>query len=443
VRPVANGIRSRHAAGRVRGACASVPFRLWFRPIAIVAMRHRKPALGFIFVTLFLDILGIGLIVPILPKLVQQLQGGNIAAASHAVGALGAIYAFMQFLFAPVLGSLSDQYGRRPVILIALAGSALDYLLLAFAPTLPWFFIGRAISGLSGANITAATAYIADISPPEKRAANFGIIGAAFGLGFIAGPLLGGLLGSSDLRLPFLVAALLTGANGLYGLLAVPESLDAAHRRPFAWSRANPLGSLRALRRNRLAFGLAQSLFLLNLGQFCVHSTWVLYTGFRYGWGPRDVGISLAIVGLTAAIVQGGLARWIIPRLGEVRSVVCGNCVSALALAGYGSAPRGWMIYLILPFGAFGGIGGQSAQALVSKSVGPSEQGSIQGAITSLGSIAGFLAPLIAAGLFGHFVDERRAVPFPGAPFFLGSFLVACALGVALRAIRKHLPAGA
>ncbi|KAB2668719.1 MAG: TCR/Tet family MFS transporter [Verrucomicrobia bacterium] len=403
-------------------------------------MRHRKPALGFIFVTLFLDILGVGLIVPILPKLVQQMQGGDIAAASHAVGSLGAIYALMQFLFAPVLGSLSDQFGRRPVILIALAGSALDYLLLAFAPTLPWFFIGRAVSGLSGANITAATAYIADISPPEKRAANFGVIGAAFGLGFIAGPLLGGLLGASNLRLPFLVAAILTGANWLYGYLCVPESLDREHRRPFSWSRANPVGSLRALREKPLAFGLAISLFALNLGQFCVHSTWVLYTGFRYGWGPREVGLSLAVVGLTAAVVQGGLARMIIPKLGEIRSIVCGNCISALALAGYGAAPRGWMIYAILPFGAFGGIGGQSAQALVSKSVGPSEQGSIQGAITSLGSIAGFLAPILATGLFGHFVDERRAVPVPGAPFFLGATLVACSLGIALRTIRKHLP---
>ncbi len=401
-------------------------------------MRHRKPALGFIFVTLFLDILGIGLIVPILPKLVQQLGGGDIAAASHPVGALGAIYALMQFLFAPVLGSLSDQYGRRPVILIALAGSALDYLLLAFAATLPWFFIGRAISGLSGANITAATAYIADISPPEKRAANFGIIGAAFGLGFIVGPLLGGLLGDVNLRLPFLVAAAVTGANWMYGFFCVPESLDAQHRRPFSWRRANPVGSLVALRKNELAFGLAVSLFLLNLGVFCVHSTWVLYTGFRYDWQPRQVGYSLAVVGITAAIVQGGLARMIIPKLGEVRSIIVGNLFSALALIGYGTATRGWMIYVILPFGAFGGIGGQSAQGLVSKSVGPTEQGAIQGAVTSLGSIAGFLAPIIATSLFGYFVDSRRSTPIPGVSFYLGALLVFGALAVAMRTIRRH-----
>ncbi len=401
-------------------------------------MRSRPPALGFIFVTLFLDILGIGLIIPILPKLVEQMQGGDISAASHVVGALGAIYALMQFVFAPVLGSLSDQYGRRPVILVSLFGSGLDYLLLAFAPSLPWFFLGRAISGLSGANITAATAYIADISPPEKRAANFGIIGAAFGLGFIAGPLLGGLLGNQNLRLPFLVASGLTLANWLYGYFVIPESLDLQHRRPFSWSRANPVGSLRSLSRNRLAFGLALSLFLLNLGQFCIHSTWVLYTGYRYGWGPRQVGFSLAVVGLTTAIVQGGLSRRIIPLLGDVRSLVVGFAVSTLSMVAYGAATQGWMIYAILPIGAFGGIGSQSTQALVSRSVGPSEQGSIQGALTSLGSMAGFIAPLLATALFGHFVRPDRPVPIPGISFFVGATLMALALALAVRTLRHH-----
>jgi DHA1 family tetracycline resistance protein-like MFS transporter len=401
-------------------------------------MPRHQASLGFIFVTLFLDILGIGLIIPILPKLVEQLQGGDLTGSSYTYGALNAVYALMQFAFSPVLGSLSDQYGRRPIILLALLGSGLDYLLLAFAPTLPWFFLGRAISGLSGANITAATAYIADISPPEKRAANFGIIGAAFGLGFIAGPLLGGLLGDGNLRLPFFVAAGLTLANWLYGFLWVPESLDAAHRRPFSWGRANPIGSLRNLFQNRLGFGLALSLFLLNLGNFCVHTTWVLYTGYRYGWGPREVGISLAVVGVTAAVVQGVLARRIIPWMGEVRALVIGYGMGAVALAAYGLAPKGWMIYAILPFGAFAGIGGQSAQAIVSRSVGPAEQGGLQGAIASLGSIAGFVAPILATGLFGYWVHADRAVKVPGVPFYVGAALMGVSLVVALRTLRRY-----
>jgi DHA1 family tetracycline resistance protein-like MFS transporter len=267
------------------------------------AMSARKPALGFIFITLFLDILGIGLIIPILPKLVTQLQGGDLALASHSVGLLAALYAAMQFVFAPILGSLSDHHGRRPVILGSLFGSGLDYLLLAFAPNLAWFYVGRVISGITGANITAATAYIADVSPPEKRAANFGLIGAAFGLGFIAGPALGGLLGDYGLRLPFLVAAGLTLANWLYGYFVLPESLAPANRREFSWARANPVSSLGALRHHPLVLGLAISFFLSQLANFGLHALWVLYTDHRYGWTAGQVGRSLAVVGIMAAIV--------------------------------------------------------------------------------------------------------------------------------------------
>ncbi|HMO65317.1 MAG TPA: MFS transporter, partial [Verrucomicrobiota bacterium] len=240
-------------------------------------MVNRRPALGFILVTLFLDILGLGLIIPILPTLVQSFHGGDVSAAAHTVGLLGALYALMQFLFAPVLGSLSDQFGRRPVILASLFGAGVDYLVLAFAPTLAWFYVARAVLGITNANISAATAYIADISPPEQRAANFGLIGAAFGLGFVAGPALGGLLGNQDLRLPFLVAAGLTLANWLYGWFVLPESLAPANRRKFSWARANPLGALAALRVRPVVFGLAVSLFLQNLANFGLHTTWVLY----------------------------------------------------------------------------------------------------------------------------------------------------------------------
>jgi DHA1 family tetracycline resistance protein-like MFS transporter len=382
----------------------------------------RKPALVFIFFTLFLDIFGVGLVIPILPKLVESLQGGNVAAASHTVGALAALYALMQFVFAPVLGSLSDRFGRRPVILSSLFGSGLDYVLLAFAPNLPWFF-------------TAATAYIADISPPEKRAANFGIIGAAFGLGFIAGPAVGGLLGNHDLRLPFLVAAGMTLVNWLYGWFVLPESLAPENRRPFSWARANPLGSLAALGRVRIVAGLSLSFFLLKLSEYSLHATWVLYTGYRYGWTSGQVGLSLATVGLMAAIVQGGLARRIIPALGEVNALRSGLVVAGLAMIGYGFASQGWMIYALLVVGSFGGIAGPAMQGLISCNTPANEQGAVQGALTSLGSVAGFIAPLIGTGLFGYFIGASAPAKLPGAPFWLGGLLTFAALAVASRTL--------
>lgn len=398
-------------------------------------MAARKPALVFIFFTLFLDIFGVGLVIPILPKLVESLQGGNVAAASHTVGALAALYALMQFVFAPVLGSLSDRFGRRPVILSSLFGSGLDYVLLAFAPSLPWFFIGRALNGISGANITAATAYIADISPPEKRAANFGIIGAAFGLGFIAGPAVGGLLGNHDLRLPFLVAAGMTLVNWLYGWFVLPESLAPENRRPFSWARANPLGSLAALGRVRIVAGLSVSFFLLKLSEYSLHATWVLYTGYRYGWTSGQVGLSLATVGLMAAIVQGGLARRIIPALGEVMALRSGLVVAGLVMAAYGFASQAWMIYALLVVGSFGGIAGPAMQGLISCNTPANEQGAVQGALTSLGSVAGFIAPLIGTGLFGYFIGASAPAKLPGAPFWLGGLLTFAALAVASRTL--------
>lgn len=403
-------------------------------------MKPREPALLFIFITLFLDILGIGLIIPILPRLVEELQGGDVSAAAHTVGLLGALYALMQFLFAPVLGSLSDHYGRRPVILASLFGSGLDYLLLANAPSLSWFFAGRIIAGITGANITAASAYIADISTPERRAANFGIIGAAFGLGFIAGPALGGLLGDRDLRLPFFVAAGLTLLNWLYGMFVLPESLDPKNVRKFSWARANPVGSFVSLQRHPIVFGLAASLFLLNIAQFSTHSIWVLYTGYRYGWSAAQVGGSLAVVGLTAAIVQGGLARRIIPALGEVRSLVIGLAISAFAMIGYGAATEGWMIYVVLVVASLGSISGPAAQGLISHQVAANEQGAVQGALTSLGSVAGFIAPVISTGLFGFFIGPKAPFKLPGASFYLAFVLILGSLAVAMATLRRHPP---
>jgi DHA1 family tetracycline resistance protein-like MFS transporter len=397
-----------------------------------------KPALRFIFVTLFLDILGIGLIIPILPKLIEQFSGGNVSAASHTYGWLASLYSLMQFLCAPVLGGLSDRFGRRAVILSSLFGSWLDYLLLAFAPSLPWFFLGRIIAGVTGANMTAANAYIADVSPPEKRAANFGLVAAAFGLGFIAGPALGGWIGDQfGLRAPFLVTAGLTLLNWFYGMFVLPESLPREQRRAFDWKRANPVGSLVALKRHPEVLGLTETYFLMSLAHQVFPSTWVLYTSYRYGWTPKQVGLSLAAVGVMAAIVQGGLVRKIVPKLGERRSIIIGLMNATVFFAAYGFATEGWMVYVWIGIGSFGGIAMPALQGLVSRGVPLNEQGAVQGALSSLASLAGILGPVLATGLFGYFISARAPAHVPGAAFFCGSVLMVIALLLAMRSFRK------
>lgn len=405
-------------------------------------MPPRKPALIFIFITLFLDILGIGLIVPILPKLVEEMTAGGVASASFVYGSLAGLYALMQFLFAPVIGNLSDRFGRRPVILVSLFGSGLDYFLLAWAPTLPWFFLGRILSGISGANYSAAVAYIADVSPPERRAANFGIIGAAFGLGFVFGPALGGWLGDFGLRVPFLAAGILTLLNWLYGYFILPESLKPENRRPFRIARANPIGALLVLARKRLVRGLSISYFISSVAHQVYPSIWVLYTGYRYGWGTKQTGLSLALVGLMAAIVQGGLARFILPKLGERRTAVGALFVMAISLTGYGLAPEGWMVYPIIVFGSLSGLAVPAIQGMISRSVGDNEQGGIQGSLTGLQSVAGFLGPPLAAGLFGFFVGESAPAIVPGAAFFFSSGLAVMAAMLAARSFRKNPDVG-
>jgi len=407
-----------------------------------LTLRHlvsaRKPALAFIFVTVLLDILGIGLIIPIVPRLIQSFQGGDLTAASRTYGLLVSLYSLMQFVFAPILGSLSDRFGRRPVILISLFGSALDYFFLSFAPSLPWFFLGRIISGITGANITAATAYIADVSPPEKRAANFGMIGAAFGLGFIAGPALGGLLGEHGLRVPLMVAGGLTLVNWFYGMFVLPESLAAENRRPFSWNRSHPIGALLDLRRHPVVLGLVGTYFLVNLAHNSLPATWVLYTHYRYNWTAVQTGLSLAIVGIMAAIVQGGLTRVIVGRLGEQKSAALGLTIGALAFIGYGLATRGWMIYVILVFSSLGGVTGPAIQGMISRSIGADEQGGVQGSLTSLSSVAGIIGPFIASNLFAWFISEHAPIKLPGAAFFFSSFVVLIALALALRSFGRQ-----
>lgn len=403
-------------------------------------MPVRKPALGFIFVTLLLDILGIGLIIPILPRLIEKMVGGDIGDASRMYGILGALYALMQFICAPILGSLSDRFGRRKVILGSLFGSGLDYVLLAFAPSLPWFFLGRAIAGITAANYPAAIAYIADISPPEKRAGNFGLVGAAFGIGFIAGPALGGLLGANDLRLPFLVAGTLTLLNWLYGFFVLPESLATENRRKFAWARANPVGALLAFRKHTAALELAATYFILQLAHQSLPGTWVLYTAYRYKWDAMQTGLSLAVVGLMSGIVQGGLTRVAVAKLGERKTVMFGMTMSTLAYIGYGSATQGWMLYVILMFGSFGGVTMPTLQGIISRQADANEQGSVQGALGSLASITGILGPAIVTTLFSYFISSKAPVHLPGIAYYYSATLMLAAMFTTVHALRKVGP---
>jgi len=399
-------------------------------------MARPKPAILFIFITLFLDIFAIGVIVPVLPKLVVQLQGGNVQAAAHAVGWLGALYAVMQFVFSPVLGSLSDRFGRRPVILASLLGSGLDYLLLAWAPTIGWLYLARIVSGVTAANFSAASAYIADVTPPEKRAAGFGMIGAAFGLGFIAGPAIGGLLGTYGLRVPFLVAAGITLLNWLYGAFVLPESLAPENRRPFKWSSAHPIKALVALGRWPLVMKLSGTHFLSMIAGNIYQCLWVLYTGTRYGWNSKQVGLSLALVGVMAAIVQGGLAGRVLKIIGERRGVYVGLLAMSVAMACYGAAPEGWMLYFIILIGSLAGIGSPATQSIISQAVPADEQGAVQGALNSITSMSGIIAPLLWTSLFSWALAPGRSVDLRGLPFFGASLLALAAAGLAWRAFQ-------
>ncbi len=399
-------------------------------------MARPKPAIIFIFITLFLDVFGIGVIVPVLPKLVEQLQGNNLQAATHSVGWLGALYALMQFVFSPVVGSLSDRFGRRPVILMSLFGSGIDYLVLAWAPTIGWLYLARIVSGITAANFSAASAYIADVTPPEKRAAGFGMIGAAFGLGFIAGPAIGGLLSGLGVRVPFLVAAGITLLNWLYGAFVLPESLAPENRRPFTWSSAHPIKALTTLGRWPIVMGLAWSYFLTMLAGNIYQSLWVLYTGERYQWDSKMVGWSLTLVGVMAAIVQGGLAGRILRVIGEKRGVYVGLLAMAVAMACYGSATQGWMLFGIILIGSLAGIGSPATQSMISQAVPPDEQGALQGALNSINSISGVLAPLIWTAMFSWAIAPERSTKIPGLPFYGAAVVSLLAAGLAWRAFR-------
>lgn len=398
----------------------------------------RTPGLAFIFVTLLIDVLGVGLIIPILPKFIATLSGRGLSVGARDYGLLLGLYGLMQFGFAPVLGALSDRYGRRPVLLVALGMTGVEYVIQAMAPTLTWLYIGRILAGITGASFTTASAYIADVSPSDKRAQNFGLIGAAFGVGFIAGPALGGLLGSLGPRVPFWAAAGLSFINLLYGALILPESLRPENRRPFAWREANPVGILTVLGRYPVVKGMAWSLVASNLAVQALQSTWVLLMTSRFGWGPRQNGLSLAVVGVVALIFQVGLARVLLPRLGERRTVIVGLTVGAAEYLAYAFADRPWMIYAIMFAGGLSYLSGQATQGLLSRQVGDDAQGSLQGALTSLASLTGIVGPVVTTMLFSYFTRAGAPVKVPGISFFLASFLDIVAVLIAVRVLPRQ-----
>jgi MFS transporter, DHA1 family, tetracycline resistance protein len=400
-------------------------------------MQKHQAALGFIFVTVLIDVIGLGIIAPVIPTLIEELVHGGLSQAATYGGWLTFAYAVMSFVFAPVMGGLSDQYGRRAVLLLSLSGFSLDYLFLAFAPTIGWLFVGRIIAGIMGASFTTATAYIADISTPDKRAQNFGLLGAAFGLGFIIGPALGGILGQFGARIPFLAAAGLAFLNALYGYFILPESLAPENRRKFDIRRANPLGSLMQLFKYPVVTGLVASLVLIYIAGQSVQSVWGYFTMESFGWGPKEVGYSLGFVGLAVAIVQGGLIRVIIPKIGQKRSVYIGLAMMSLGLGLISLAKEGWQMYVFfLPY-ALSGLAGPSLQGIISAQVPPNEQGELQGGLTSLVSLTGTVGPPLMTGLFSYFTQPGAPIYFPGAPYLTGSVLALISVLLAARSLRR------
>ncbi len=398
----------------------------------------RKAAIGFIFITLMIDVTGLGLIIPVLPKLIEQLIHGNISDASRYGGWLTGTYAIMQFLFAPIIGGLSDKFGRRPVLLFSLFGFAIDYLFLSFAPSIGWLFVGRGIAGIMGASFTTATAYIADISTNENRAQNFGMVGAAFGVGFIIGPVLGGLLGSFGPRIPFMVAAGLSFLNCIYGYFILPESLPKENRRSFNWKTAVPGLSLLKLKKYPALGGLIIAFALIYIASHAVQSNWSFFAIEKFGWNTKMIGISLGVVGLLVGAVQGGLIRIVNPWLGNEKSVYTGLLLYALGLLLFAFASQSWMMFVFLIPYCLGGICGPALQSIISVSVPANEQGELQGALTSLISLTSMIGPPLMTGLFAYYTNPGRAVHFSGAAFLLGAVLMLISAGIAYKTLYKN-----
>jgi DHA1 family tetracycline resistance protein-like MFS transporter len=392
-------------------------------------------AAAFIFVTILLDMVAIGLIMPILPKLIESFVNNDTASAARIFGLFGTAWALMQFFFSPVLGALSDRFGRRPVVLLSNFGLAFDYVLMALAPSLNWLFAGRIISGITSASISTGFAYIADTTPAERRAAAFGRIGVAFGAGFILGPAIGGLLGDISPRLPFWAAAGLSFANGLYGLLILPESLPRQRRSPFHLGKANPVGALHLLRSDRVLARLSLVNFFAQLAHVVLPSTFVLYASYRYGWDSKTVGLTLALVGICSMVVQGTAIGPIVKRLGERRALLMGLGFGVAGFLIFGIAPTGSWFWLGIPVMSLWGIAGAATQALMTRLVAPDQQGQLQGATGSVQSVSQLLGPFVFTLTFAYFIGARAPIKLPGAPFLLASGLLALAFAIAAQTI--------
>jgi MFS transporter, DHA1 family, tetracycline resistance protein len=395
-----------------------------------------RAAFIFIFFTVLLDMLALGVIVPVLPALVVAFRGGDTAAGATIYGLFATVWSVMQFIFSPVLGSLSDHFGRRKVILLSNVGLGLDYLLMAVAPSLWWLFVGRVVSGITSSSFPTAAAYIADVTPPEERAKKFGMLGVAFGVGFIVGPSVGGLLGAISLRAPFWGAAVLSLANAAYGFFILPESLPPNRRTPFHWRRANPMGSLQLLRSRPRLLALGTSGFLSMLAHDSLPITFVLYTTYRYQWDQKTIGLVLAGVGAMSVVVQGGLVGRIVSALGERRSLALGLMSGCVGMIVYGLAPTGRWFLAGLAMTALYGLASPSLQSLMTRAVGPTEQGQLQGANGSMNGIASMMAPILFTQAFALAIDRYRRFNVPGAPFLLAAAFLVCALAVAWRATR-------
>ncbi|PJJ98931.1 tetracycline resistance MFS efflux pump [Lysobacteraceae bacterium NML03-0222] len=393
----------------------------------------RRAAVAFIFITVLIDVLAIGLIVPVLPQLVAQFVGGDTSAAARWVGTFGMIFAVIQFFSAPLLGALSDRFGRRRVILISCLGLGLDFILMALAPSLVWLLVARIISAVASASFSTANAYIADVTPPEKRAGAFGITGMAFGLGFVIGPMMGGWLGHYDLRWPFWGAAILALLNFCYGLWVLPESLPPERRSArFSWRQANPVGSLSLLGQYPRLWGLVAVILISHTAHYVYPSVFVLYADYRYGWGPMLVGQVLAVVGICSALVQGGLVRKVTPKIGEHNALVLGLVCGVVGFMGYGLASVGWIFMAVIPLMALWGFAGPAAQSLITREVGADVQGRIQGAMMSLIGLTGVIGPKLYTEAFARFIGPDAVLELPGMPWFIASFLLALALSITL-----------
>ncbi|MEN0652920.1 MULTISPECIES: TCR/Tet family MFS transporter [Hyphobacterium] len=404
-------------------------------------MVNRQPgkhALAFIFITVLIDMIGLGIILPVIPQLIVDVTGLTIPQAARWGGALYALYALTQFVFAPIIGNLSDRFGRRPVLLVAIAGFAIDYLVMGLAPSLWILFIGRALSGMFGATYSTAGAFIADITPPEERGGRFGLIGAAFGLGFIIGPSLGGFLMTIDHRLPFFVAAGLAGANFVYGYFVLPETLKPENRRRFRWVNANPVGTLLQLKKFKVVYGLLAAVALFYIGHAAFPAVWTYYGYEKFGWTGAQVGLSLAAVGIMSALVQGGLARPIIKWTGQRRAAILGFSVATLAYFGYALAPNAWAVYAVIVLGAISGIAGPALQGVMSSEVPSDMQGTLQGGVTSLGSLMSVFSPFMMTQIFYVFSSREAPVYFPGAPYALAGILTIFAVLIIVRATRPE-----